>query len=154
MSLFKKKKKEINSNDNTKSIERAPYDQRHSNELHSLSCVFTIVNRHQEDFYIDGYHEIGASMSVILYAYSKPPEDILSYLGDVNTKKSVIMTMCRTEYVSEMLKLASTRFKVSETTRGIAFSVPITNVAGIAVYKYFCDISKDVRKNNSTKKEK
>lgn len=141
---FFKKRFELNI-DNSKSKNRAPYDQRHQGQLYSLSCVFTIINRHQEDFFIERYNQVGAAMSVILYAYSNPPEEILQYLGDTNTKKSLIITMCRSEYVPDLLKIASERFKVSQEAKGIAFSAPITSVAGIAVYKFFADVNKETR---------
>jgi len=142
--LFKKKSFRVNIDD-TKSADRAPYEERHADGLYSLSCVFTIVDRHQENFFIDAYNNLGASMSIVLYAYSNPPEEILKFLGDTNTKKSILMTMCRTEYVSSMLEVASKRFGVSRMAKGIAFSTPITSVAGIAVYKFFADVKKEVR---------
>lgn len=126
-------------------LKRGPYDQRHKNELIPLSLVVTIVPRHQEDFFTDNYAELNSAMSVVLYGYSNPPKELLAYLGNIDNKKSIILTMCRTEYVPSLLKVASERFKVSKETHGIAFSVPITSVAGIATYKFFADVKKDIR---------
>lgn len=115
--------------------------------------VVTICNRHQDLFFIDKYAELGASLSLTLYAYSNPPEDIVSLLGFVNTKKDILITITRSEYVDSMLKAAENRFLVSSEAKGIAFSLPISGVAGINSYKFLADSLKEVRLEKERKEE-
>lgn len=120
-----------------------PYEKRE--KVVALSLVITICNRHQDHFFIDNYAECGASLSVTLYARSNPPEDIVALLGFVDTKKDIILTVARSEYVDKMLSIASQRFNVSQEAKGIAFSLPISSVAGISVYRFLADQQKEVR---------
>lgn len=132
---------------------RAPYDERHKDEMIPLSAVVTIVPRHQEDFFTNNYSELNSAMSIVLYGYSNPPKELLAYLGDYSNKKSIIITPCRTEDVDKLLKVAEERFSVSNEAKGIAFSMPITSIAGIATYKFFADIQREVRLQGEKKSE-
>lgn len=149
--FFPKKRDNMKKSENKKNL--LPYDRR-AKELHPLSVLFTIVPRHQEDFFLDSYFEDGAAMSYVLYAYSKPPAEILSYLGADETKKSVVMTLGRSEYVSHMLITASQRFATSDLSRGIAFSFPISKIYGIAAYRFLSDEYKAYRLGENRPKEK
>ncbi len=120
-----------------------PYDQRV--QTHALSLVVTIVNRNQDDFFTDNYEACGAALSVVLYAYSKPPASILEYLGVGETKKDIILTVGRSAFVPAMLAKASERFRLSPQAKGIAFALPVTGVAGIAVYKFLADHNREER---------
>lgn len=124
---------------------RARYDIRHEKELIPLSLIVTIVPRSQKEFFIDSYNEQGAPMNIILYAYSNPPKELLKFIGEGKEKKTVLLTVCRSEDVANYLAIAKNRFETNDQTRGISFSLPITNVAGIATYKYFSDIHRDER---------
>lgn len=120
-----------------------PYEQRE--RVEALSLVITICNRHQDHFFLDNYALCGASLSVTLYARSDPPEDIVALLGFVDTKKDVLLTIARSEYVDRMLSIASKRFAVSSEAKGIAFSLPISEVAGVSVYRFLADQQKEIR---------
>lgn len=153
MSLFKNRFKltEQRKNASQKKVETIPFDQRE--KVYPLSMVVTICNRHQDLFFIDKYAELGASLSLTLYAYSNPPEDIVSLLGFVNTKKDILITITRSEYVNSMLEAAENRFLVSSEAKGIAFSLPISGVAGINSYKFLADSLKEVRLEKERKEE-
>ena len=128
-----------------------PYEQR--TKTYPLSLIVTIINRHQDKYFIEAYADKGAAMSVTLYASSNPPQDIMNLLGFVDTKKDIILTVARSEYVSDMLKIANNRFKVSQEAKGIAFSIPVTSVAGIITYRFLADQDKEARLANKTKEE-
>ncbi len=139
--------KAVDKENRTKDIE--PFEKRE--KVYPLSVVFTIVNREQSKFYIDAYSEIGASMSMILYSYSMPPEQYRNILGSDSTKKEIILTFCREEKVKEVLRIAKERFAISPMAKGIAFSCPIDAVSGIAVYKFLADQNENVRKQENGK---
>lgn len=120
-----------------------PYAQRA--KLFPLSAVFTIVPRHQEDFFIDTYFDIGAAVSFVLYAHSDPPREILAFLGADETKKTILLTLGRSEYVDKMDEAAYRRFSSSQVTRGISFAVPVRKIFSIAAYRFLSDEKKDWR---------
>ena len=125
-------------------VSRIPYDKR-TEKLYPLSAVLTIVPRHQEDFFQDAYFEIGAALNLVIYAHSNPPQEILEFLGADEVKKSILLTLGRSEYADAMMDRAQARFSTSTRSRGIACSFPIRGVAGVAVYKFLADQSKPLR---------
>lgn len=139
------KLKKIIKKQNQPSKPLAPFEERES--VSSLSFFFTIINRHQAAYFIKNYFEVGASLSMVMYAYSMPPIEILKTIGVESTKKDIIMTVTRTEYVPQLLKIAEERFKISKAAKGIAFAVPVDAVSGIAVYKFLSDHNKEARIN-------
>ena len=102
---------------------------------------------------LNAYREIGASLSMVLYAHSMPPEEIVQLLGAESTKKDIIFTVAREEYVKPMLTRAKARFRISKASKGIAFACPIDAVSGIAVYKFLSDQNKNVRINENGKQK-
>ena len=123
------------------------YEKRE--HVQSLSLFFTIINRHQAQYFVKAYQDVGCSLSIIMYAHSMPPVEILQLLGPDETKKDIIMTVTRTEYLPQLKQIAADRFKISNVSKGIAFAIPIDAVSGIAVYKFLADHNKEVRKNKN-----
>ncbi len=123
--------------------EREAYDKRE--KVSPLRAFFTIINRNQSSFYTKAYSEVGASMSIILYSYSQPPQEIAKMLGPDNLKKEIIITFVKEEDVPKLMKIAQERFSISKAAKGIAFACPIDSVSGIAVYKFLSDQNKEVR---------
>ena len=122
---------------------RAPFEQRE--QIYPLSLFFTIVERNQSRYYENAYQEAGASMSLTLYAHSMPPEEILAILGEMETKKDIVITVCRSELIPSLKEIAQKRFAVSKAAKGVAFACPIDAVQGIAAYRFLADQNKDIR---------
>jgi hypothetical protein len=120
-----------------------PYEKREP--IYSLSLFVTIVNRGQGDFFVNAYQEKGAALSMVLFSYSMPPAEILWLLEPGSTKKDIVMTLCRTEYLPKLKEIAAARFAISKSSKGIAFAAPIDSVSGIVVYKFLADQNKETR---------
>lgn len=122
---------------------QVPFEQREP--IYPLSLFFTIVERNQSRYYENAYQEAGASMSLTLYAHSMPPEEILAILGEMETKKDIVITVCRSELIPSLKEIAQKRFAVSKAAKGVAFACPIDAVQGIAAYRFLADQNKDIR---------
>ena len=122
---------------------QAPFEKRE--QIYPLSLFFTIVERNQSRYYENAYQEAGASMSLTLYAHSMPPEEILAILGEMETKKDIVITVCRSELIPSLKEIAQKRFAVSKAAKGVAFACPIDAVQGIAAYRFLADQNKDIR---------
>ena len=122
---------------------QVPLEQREP--IYSPSLLFTIVERNQSRYYENAYQEAGASMSLTLYAHSMPPEEILAILGEMETKKDIVITVCRSELIPSLKEIAQKRFAVSKAAKGVAFACPIDAVQGIAAYRFLADQNKDIR---------
>ena len=124
-------------------MERVPFEQKE--KIHPLSVFFTIVGRNQSHYYESAYQTAGASFSLTFYAHSMPPEEIMAILGEMETKKDIVLTVCRSELIPELKKIAEKKFAVSRAAKGIAFACPIDAVQGIAVYRFLADQNKEIR---------
>lgn len=141
--FFRKRQKDSSR----QKVEREPFEKRE--KVYHLSLFFTIINRDQSNYYIKAYQDAGASMSMVFYSHSQPPEEIANILGPDNLKKEIVMTITRSEFVPQMKEIAAKRFAISSAAKGIAFACPIDSVSGIAVYKFLADQNKDVRENDN-----
>ncbi len=140
MSFIHRKK---NEKSKVPSSPQAPFEQRE--KIYGLSLFFTIVTRNQSHYYEQAYQNAGASMSLTFYAHSMPPQEILALLGDMETKKDIVVTICRSELVPVLKDIASNRFAISRAAKGIAFACPIDAVQGIAAYRFLSDSNKEIR---------
>ncbi len=145
--FFEKKKEKLETE---KAENRLPFDQRE--KVYPLCLFFTIVNRNQSAYYTKAYADAGASLSMVFYSHSQPPEEIASVLGPDNLKKEIIFTVTRSEYVEKLKHIAEERFKISSAAKGIAFVCPIDSVSGISVYKFLSDQNKEIRENEQNAK--
>ncbi len=139
MSFIHRKKTEKTKS----SAPQAPFEKRE--KVYGLSLFFTIVTRNQSHYYETAYQNAGASMSLTFYAHSMPPQEILAILGDMETKKDIVVTVCRNELIPTLKQIASERFAISRAAKGIAFACPIEAVQGIAVYRFLADQNKEIR---------
>jgi len=145
MFSFIKKKKAKPEETKEQPFTRKAFDQRE--KVYPLSLFVTIVGREQSRFFVDSYATAGASLSMVIYSFSMPPDEVMRLLGNDNTKKDMVFTVVRTEDIPKLKKIAVARFAISRAAKGIAFAVPIDSVSGIAVYKFLADQNKEVRTN-------
>ncbi len=129
------------------STPQAPFEARE--KIYGLSLFFTVVSRNQSHYYENAYQNAGASMSLTFYAHSMPPQEILAMLGEMETKKDIVVTICRSELVPVLKKIATERFEISRAAKGIAFACPIDAVQGIAAYRFLADQNKEIRQEES-----
>lgn len=129
------------------SAPQAPFESRE--KVYGLSLFFTIVSRNQSHYYESAYQNAGASMSLTFYAHSMPPQEILAVLGEMETKKDIVVTICRTELIPALMEIAASRFEISRAAKGVAFACPIDAVQGIAAYRFLADQNKEIRQEES-----
>ena len=121
-----------------------PFEKRE--KVHSLLLLVTIVSRNQGAYFTDTFSKHGASLSISMFAHSMPPADIISLLGNESTtKKDLVLTIVRKNEVKEYLDIIKKRFSISKASKGIAFTLPVSSVSGIVVYKYLSDYNKEER---------
>ncbi len=151
--MFFGKKRKSQTGDKKENVQRAPYDKREKTD--SLAMVVTIVNRNQANYYVNQYEEAGASLSMVLFGYSMPPQEVVNVLGVIETRKDIVLSIARVSDVEKMKNIAYQRFAISKEAKGIMFASLLDGVCGISVYKYLSDQNREVRekKMNETKKE-
>ena len=62
--------------------------------------------------------------------------DMLQLLGLSDSDKSVILSVIREDRAKETLALLGEKFQTVRGGKGIAYTIPLTSVVGVAIYRF------------------
>lgn len=105
-------------------------------DVKKLKLLITVVNRKKTEFFIDflaGY-EVNFQTSVLAQGTAR--SDTLHLLGLEDTDRSVIFSLIREDKADEALRGLEEKFQTLRGGKGIAFTVPLTSVIGVAIYRF------------------
>lgn len=109
---------------------------RNQSDVKKLKLLITVVNRKKTEFFIDflaGY-EVNFQTSVLAQGTAR--SDTLHLLGLEDTDRSVIFSLIREDKADEALRGLEEKFQTLRGGKGIAFTVPLTSVIGVAIYRF------------------
>lgn len=110
-----------------------------------LELLVTIVNRNKAEFYQDLIQEFEVNMQLAMMARGTAATEILQLLGLVDNAKMVIFSIIKQERIPDVKKVLEEKFATVNDGKGVAFTVPMTSVVGVAVYKFLTDNRKEVK---------
>ena len=105
-----------------------------------IKILVTIVDRKKTDFYISALEGYNVNMQTIVYGRGTAPSEILSYLGLSQTDKAVILSVVQEDKVKEILTAYEDKYFKTKNGKGIAFTIPIKSIIGVAVYKFLANL--------------
>lgn len=107
-----------------------------STDFKKLKLLITVVNRSKGEFYMDylGGFEVNFQTSVL--AQGTAHSETLHLLGLENSDKSVIFSIVREDKAEEILRGLDEKFQTVKKGKGIAFTIPLTSVIGVAIYRF------------------
>lgn len=111
-----------------------------------LKLLITIVNRSKGEFYADLIQSFDVNMQMLCLGQGTAKAEMLHYLGLAGSDKTVIFSIIREDIVDVTLGVLSEKFQTIKNGKGIAFTVPLTSVIGVAIYGFLSN-------NKSTVKE-
>ena len=79
-------------------------------------------------------YEINFQTSVLAEGTAK--SETLSLLGLEDSDKSVIFSVIREDRATEALHGLEDKFKTIKNGKGIAFTIPMSSVIGVAIYRF------------------
>ena len=112
-----------------------------------LKLLVTVVNKNKADFYIDLLHSFEVNLQMQLRAQGTAGSEMLHYLGLEESEKRVIFSIIREDRAEEALRVLEEKFSTVRGGKGIAYTVPLTGVIGVAIYQFLSN-------NRRTAKEK
>ncbi len=113
----------------------------------ALKLLVTVVNHSKTDFYIDLLESFEVNMQMQMHASGTAGSELLHYLGLEQSEKSVIFSLIREDMAPLALKTLEEKFKTVRGGKGIAYTVPLSSVTGVAIYQFLSN-------NRRTAKEK
>ena len=107
-----------------------------------LQLLITVVNRKKAEFYADFLQEFEVNMQLSFAAEGTANTEMLNLLGLSDSEKSVIFSIIKEERASEALAALEEKFARIKNGKGIAFTVPMTDTIGVAIYQFLANLPK------------
>ena len=104
-----------------------------------LKLLITIVNRDKADFYMDLVQSFGVNMQFCALGRGTAGSELLHVMGLEDNGKAVIFSVIREDRAPEALEALADRFATIKNGKGIAYTVPMSGMIGVSLYRFFCD---------------
>ena len=137
MAFLKKNKdeKKLVRNTNGRFV---PYEE--TSNLAKLKIFITIVPFGQADGVVKLLERVGVNYSVITQGEGTGAKFIPNLVAD--NKKQIIFSFVREDFTDAVKATLKERFSVSKASNGISFSVNLTSVMGVSIYKFLSNTRK------------
>lgn len=127
--MKKTRKKIKNENNNKSSFES-------ENKIEKLKILIIIVNRNQGQFFVNRFLENGLSAVFEVYGKGTAPKEIYELVGLSDSKKDLVLCLIKESDLEKYKCIIEERFSFSRTSKGIAFTIKVSSMAGVVMYKF------------------
>ncbi len=105
-------------------------------DIRKLKLLVTIIPRRKTEFYIDflGGYEI--NLQTVLLGQGTARSDTLHMLGLEDSDKGIILSVVREDKSEEILHGLDEKFHTLKKGKGIAFTIPLSGVIGVTLYRF------------------
>lgn len=110
------------------------------NAPEKIKILVTIVDRKKADFYTSVLEGYNVNMQSIIYGHGTATSEILAYLGLHQSDKAVIISVVQENKIKEILNAYEDKYFKIKNGKGIAFTIPIKSIIGVAVYKFLANL--------------
>lgn len=110
-----------------------------------LKLLITIVNREKAEFYTDLLQTFSVNMQFSISARGTATSELLQLMGLEESGKKVIFSLIREDRAAAALRLLGEKFATVRNGKGIAYTVPLTGMIGVALYRFLCDNRKAMK---------
>ncbi|MBR2376043.1 MAG: hypothetical protein IKA88_07125 [Clostridia bacterium] len=107
-----------------------------SSDFRKLKLLVTVVNRNKTEFYMDVLSGFEINFQTAVLAQGTANSDTLYMLGLEDSDKSVIFSVVREDVATEALHALEEKFHTVKRGKGIAFTIPMSSVIGVAIYRF------------------
>ena len=101
-----------------------------------LKLLVLVINKNKADFYMDFLQSFEVNMQMQMHAQGTAGSEMLHYLGLEESEKRVLFSLIREDRAEEVMKALEEKFSTLRGGKGIAYTVPLSSVAGGAIYQF------------------
>lgn len=101
-----------------------------------LKLLITVVDKNKAEFYMDYLQEFEINMQMSMRARGTADSDLLHYLGLEDNEKRVLFSLVREDMAPAAMRGLEKKFATVRDGKGIAYTVPLSSVAGAAIYQF------------------
>lgn len=114
-----------------------------------LELLITVVNRKKSEFYQDLLLSYEVNMQIAVHARGTASTQMLSLLGLEETPKTVIFSFIREDKLQDALAALESKFHTIKDGRGVAYTVPLSSVIGVATYGFLSNNLRTVKEDKN-----
>ena len=126
----------IKKNQKTEQVTPTVNEEPFKTDLKKLKLLVTVVNRKKTEFYLDYLTGFEVNFQTAVAAQGTASSDMMYLLGLADSDKSVIFSILREDRVEEAMQGLDEKFHTLRGGKGIAFTIPLTGVIGVAIYRF------------------
>ncbi len=104
-----------------------------------LKLLITVVNRKKADYYVDLLQDFETNMQLVTYGRGTANSEMLNMLGLADAEKAVIFSIIKDENIKKILETLEEKFATIRDGKGIAYSVSLNSVIGVAIYQFLAN---------------
>ncbi len=138
-----KKKVNRKTNSEVSTHEVTPFEKSHV--ITPTKMVVAIVPYGQANGIIKILNELECSMTLITNGEGTFQREATL----VGPKKQIVFGFLKEDKIEEFKEKAKNRFSTSSATKGVAFTIKLTSVAGVSVYKFLTNSRTVVKRGKS-----
>ena len=99
----------------------------------------TVVNRNKTEFYLDFLSGFDVNFQTTVLGQGTARSETLHMLGLEESDKSVIFSVIKEEKTEVIMRSLDEKFHKIKNGKGIAFTIPLSSVIGVAIYRFLSD---------------
>ena len=107
-----------------------------NSDIKKLKLLITVVPRGKTEFFIDLLSGFEINFQTSVTAQGTARSETLRLLGLDDSDKSVIFSVIREDRAQEILQGLEDKFTSIKKGKGIAFTIPVSSVIGVAIYRF------------------
>ena len=104
-----------------------------------LKMMITIVNSGKGQLFLDYIESMGVNMQLCLDGEGTAPLNKSNIWGFEHKERDVIISFVPEDKTKNILKMLENKFELVKNGDGIAFTVPVSSIIGVAVYQFLID---------------
>lgn len=106
-------------------------------DIKKLVLYTVIVPRGQGDNVVRIFKANKSSAQFVQFGEGTASNAIRDILGSEDTKKDIVYSLVREDAVPDIKKELDVYFVASKRNRGIAYTISLTSIVGVKLYKFF-----------------
>jgi nitrogen regulatory protein PII len=123
--------------DSTKKARKTTVKKNNVNDgFKKLKLLVTVVNRSKTEFFMDFLTAYEVNFQTAVLGQGTARSETLYMLGLEDSDKGVIFSVLREDKAEEAMQGLEDKFHTLKNGKGIAFTIPMSSVIGVAIYRF------------------
>ena len=111
----------------------------HKTAPQKLKLLITVVPRRKTEYFMDLIQSFDVNMQFCSTAEGTATSDIRALIGLEDSEKRVIFSIVREDKATGVLAALNEKFATIKNAKGIAMTVPLSGVIGVAIYQFLAN---------------